>query len=163
PIIGRNVVLLAQAQPQQPILTTNRRNPSHSESPDWSKDICGGKTVLDLGGPDYEWTQVVNRNSEFDDYVVGISGVGVWPHISGEDLPFTHPFGNDWEFFIAPDQQYTSLLAKNNLVTNPSGDKDYFTARDRAERLLRLSVPQGVLGVETDQDLVPPPYRFGEG
>ena len=42
----------------------------------------------------------------------------IMPDLSGTnkndfkgDVPFLHPFYNDWEFYIAPDPQYIRLLA----------------------------------------------------
>ena len=82
------------------------------------------------------------------------------------DVPFQHPFYNDWEFYIAPDQQYTSLLAPTNtgkdpntgLIVDATYNRVTTTAAARG-----LAVPQGVLGVETDQGLVPPEYRALDG
>jgi FG-GAP-like repeat len=143
----------------QPLLTTTYNNPPYDTSrPTWASDVCGGNTGPDLNFPPYEWMQVLNPRAETDDDIVGISGVAVIPKLSDNDLFFTHPFGFDWEFFIAPDQAYRALLGPNNL----GADNEYKAAESHAQSL-GIWVPKGVLGVETDQDLVPFDYRAVEG
>lgn len=106
------------------ILKTDFSNPSFPTSdPAWSSNVCGGKTFLQNRTPLFEWGPVFGN--EFDTQLVGISGtIPADPTISGKDLPFTHPFGTDWEFFIIPDQNYVSLLAPSNGCTSftPAGD-----------------------------------------
>jgi hypothetical protein len=89
---------------------------------------------------------------------VGISGVAVFPELSNDDVAFTHPFGFDYEFYVAPDQAYRSLLGPDNIAP----DDEYRTAKSRAVSL-GLWVPKGTLGIETDQDLVPYDYWIKQG
>ncbi len=116
------VLLLAMAQfipaATAQILKTDHSNPSFTTSdPAWSSNICGGRVFLDNRTPLFEWQPVFG--SEFDTQLVGLSGtIPADPTYSGKDLPFTHPFGTDWEFFIVPDQSYASLLAPSNGCTS---------------------------------------------
>lgn len=128
--------------------------------PDWARGIAGGQTWLDNASPRYEWTQIPDPTSEYENGAVGISGTAVLPGISAGDVPFVHPFGFDYEFYIAPDAQYNALLAPSNVA--PAPGSDYDTAKNQANGRLGLSVP-GVLGVETDQYLVPGDYRAQDG
>src|SRR4051794_17939194 len=100
------------------ILTTDFSNPSFPTSdPAWSSNVCGGQTFLQNRNPLFEWQPIFG--SEFDSQLVGLSGtIPKDPTYSGKDLPFTHPFGTDWEFFIVPDASYSSLLAPSNGCTS---------------------------------------------
>src|SRR5262249_7033450 len=100
------------------ILRTDFSNPSFPTSdPAWSSNVCGGRTFLQNRTPLFEWQPIFG--SEFDTQLVGLSGtIPADPTYSGKDLPFTHPFGTDWEFFIVPDQSYSSLLAPSNGCTS---------------------------------------------
>jgi hypothetical protein len=155
----RLYILQAYTVAGPPILEISYNNPAYDTSaPTWARDVCRGQKFFADEFPPYEWMQVLNPASEADDDIVGMTGVAVMPKLSDQDVPFTHPFGFDWEFFIAPDPQYTSLLAPSNV----GPDAEYVEATSRAPSL-GLSVPKGVLGVETDQDLVPLRYRANEG
>jgi hypothetical protein len=144
---------------EQPILITKYNNPFYDTSnPNWASDICRNQQFFHNEYPPFEWMQVLDPASEDDSSVVGISGVAVMSKISDNDIPFTHPFGFDSEFFIAPDERYRWLLAPRN--TGPDGE--YVEATRRASSL-GIWVPKGVLGVETDRDLIPPTYRVIEG
>jgi len=100
------------------ILKTDFSNPGFPTSdPRWSSNVCGGQTFLQNRTPLFEWGPIFG--DEFDTQLVGISGtIPADPTISGKDLPFTHPFGTDWEFFMVPDQNYASLLAPSNGCTS---------------------------------------------
>lgn len=148
-------------QPES-ILTSSFNNPSFGTSnPNWASDLVSGKTYP-RDCPN-EWVQVLHPGTDYPggDYdidLVGLSGWAIHPELSGSDVWFSHPFGKDWEFYVAPDPQYASLLAASNKVSNDS----YFqTARNDAANL-GLSVP-GVLGVEMEQPLIPEQYRAQEG
>jgi hypothetical protein len=192
------------------ILETDYSNPQYlvggvdpTLSPGWASDVCGGQRFLQDRTPIFEWTPVFG--SELDEQLVGLSGtIAEEPQYSNGDLWFTHPFGFDWEFFVAPDQSYASLLAPSNGCTGFTAegaclnsvapdnnnrnagctgpgtpdmccagpgigscnvDNEYRTAVVTAhqEQLPLPTSPlgvQGVLGVETDQGLVPPDYRM---
>jgi hypothetical protein len=130
----------------------------------------------------------LRNNYESDAYCA--SGFAVAPDISDRDLPFTHPFatapgsgrrGFDWEFGLAVDNQFVNLLAPTNCdlsgcapqlgLGNAEHDKRLILARmDRGKQDpstglagLGLDGQAGILGVETDQALVPEPYRARHG
>jgi hypothetical protein len=154
-----------------PILETFRGNGSFDTSnPNWAHDLVGGRTFASYeayhtGSPKWQWTSVLNPQSELDSYVTGLSGTAINPMISSADLPFSHPFGNDFEFFIAPDSRYSSLLARSNKEPPLDEDgREYREAIEAARALLPPEVPvPGVLGVETDQALVPIAYQPRHG
>ncbi len=66
----------------------------------------------------YEWAQVLAPADEYDNStLVGSAGWVVAPEYSGVDVPFSHPFGFDWEFQIALDDDakgYPDLLSPAN-------------------------------------------------
>ncbi len=139
--------------------------------PNGAKQLVGGGLFLRDDSPQFEWTQVLDPSNEFENPVVGLSGWAILPDgegISDKDLPFSHPFipdnplqsghGFDWEFYIAPDAPYFSLLAHSNIA---GLDHDYNDAK-KAATAMGLTVP-GVLGVETDQLLVPANFRAQPG
>jgi hypothetical protein len=118
-----------------------------------------------------EWKQVQAPEEDYDVDLVGACGWVLEPKFSGGDVPFDHPFGFDWEFMLAVDDDpsYTSLLARGNQV--PAGDEDpniINHARD-----LQIPVPEGrdgapsLFGVEIDGGLVPnaftDPAHIAEG
>jgi hypothetical protein len=152
---------------QKPILETTYHNPAHDASDsNWASALCANNTFPADDPPRYEWTQVLDPGSEFETDLVGLSGTAIVPHagtptagISDRDVWFTHPFGFDWEFFVVPDQQYlTTLAPSNSSMTGEYGDAITHATND-----LGINASAGVLGVETDQDLVPPAYRVEDG
>jgi len=147
------------APPPGPILDTSYRNPPYRpKTPDWAASVCGGRQYFRNEYPPNEWMQVLQPASESDDDPVVAAGVVLSPSLSENDVPFTHPFGLDWQFFIALDPRYDALLAPGNL-----GPDSEFVDATRHAAVLGLPAKKGVLGVETDQDLVPPAYRAREG
>jgi len=144
------------ARPSGPILETNYHNPPHqSQAADW---VCGGQRYFVNEYPPNEWMQVLHPTSEADDQPVVAAGVVLSPSLSQNDVPFTHPFGLDWQFSVALDPQYDFLLAPGNL-----GPDSEFVEATRHAAALGLPAKKGVLGVETDQDLIPAAYRAREG
>jgi hypothetical protein len=158
-----------------PILETTYLNPARATtSPTWNSDLVGGRTFRDdtviaddivsaifespEPTPHFEWIPVLD-SGDGDSTVVGASGTAIRPILSGEDVPFTHPFGFDWEFFVAPDPPYWQLLAPSN--TGP--DQEYAAATQDAVGRGLLQPGVGVLGVEIDQDLIPMPFRLHDG
>jgi hypothetical protein len=164
------------------ILETDYSNPQYvingvdqTLDPKWSSNICGGREFLRNETPLFEWTSVFG--GEFDDPLVGFSGTVIEePQISNKDVVFTHPFGTDWEFHIAPDQPYATLLAPSNGCTEFPPDGSCANSvvgevdgevEDAVLHAHQQNFPlptsalgvQGVLGFETDQGLVPPDYR----
>jgi hypothetical protein len=156
-----------------PILDTAYVNPDYdTTNPNWASNIVDGKTfskqskqiflsaLTDIPEPNprFEWTPVFG--DEIDDNLVGLSGTAVNVQLSDDDIPFTHPFGFDWEFFVASDPAYWRLLAPSNIG---SGDQEYSDATANAYQRGLIPAGVGVLGVETDQDLVPAQYRVRDG
>jgi hypothetical protein len=109
-----------------------------------------------------EWNQVGAPTEDYDLDTVGFSGWVLQPEISGNDVPFTHPFGNglDWECMVALDQEYAGLLAPGNAV--PDG-ADGMAAISQASGL-SIPIPRGGLfAVETDSGNVPSALKaFGD-
>ncbi len=142
----------------------------------WTRDdVCLGDTfpasALGSGSP-FEWMPVIRapgaRNfDELTTYPTAASGTALLPQLSGKDVPFTHPFGFDWEFFIALDAHYQlTLPAASNGGFFPSSnagpDQEYQDAVREAFRF-GLATPRGVLGLETDRGLIPELYRVQNG
>src|SRR5436305_10867926 len=131
----------------------------HPDNKTWTADLFHSKTFLTNDSPVWEWTPLLDQQDELDTKLVGVAGTAIYPDggaISDTDNPFYHPFDFDFEFFIATDPQYISLLAPNNLSTSDKLHPDYKNAITKANNPngLNLGVP-GVLGLETDQGLVP--------
>jgi hypothetical protein len=162
-----------------PILTTSYQNRSFdTSSAGWSSGICDHHTWLQHTNPPFEWTQVYDIAQESDLDSAGLSGVALFPNgpgdvgptgISGDDMPFTHPFGKvDWETMIAPDAAFTNILAPSNtgvppVTTPPTPSNGEYVDGNKRAADLGLSVPHGIQGMETDQYFIPLPYRAREG
>jgi hypothetical protein len=157
--------------PPATILQTSYENvpyPPAQSDPDWAQKISGGSTIGITSPPPWEWVSVYEHTREkegsLNNPAVGLTGwvVAEDPPLSSADIWFVHPFGFDFEFFIAPDPQYESLLGAHNTGRDAAGktiDPGYDRATQRAQQVLGLPATKGVLGVETDQDLVPPSFR----
>lgn len=148
------------------ILQTTYTNQSIDVSnPDWAKNVCGGSTLGITPPPKWEWTPVYDsrfeREGSLENPIAGLTGwVSRDAKLSDKDVPFVHPFGFDYEFYVVPDQPYEGLLAPSNTGHSSSGiDGEYDDATRHARDDLGLAAPAGVLGVETDQDLVPASFR----
>lgn len=142
-----------------PLLETdyvNTRPSPIDRRSDWPKRLVGGKTFLSVGAHKYDWVSVLDPDSEYDQPLTGLSGTALKPRVSPSDNPFLHPFGNDFEFFIAPDTPYYDLLAPKMT------DKAYEDATTHANDTYNLNVP-GVIGMEMDGGLVPTQFRAKEG
>jgi hypothetical protein len=163
---NRDLVALSQILTAGPLIPLSSTN-----SPTWSKSACSDReweslAGITLGSPRYEWLQYPNNGSEIDNPPVGVAGWAILPRVSAGDVPFTHPFGFDWEFYLAPDQQYLSILAPSNVVTDPAGktDDEYKRAVRHAIEELGLNLKRpGVMGVEAEQNLFPQRYRPNDG
>jgi len=157
-----------------PILLTDQVNPPGPHAgTGWAAGVCGGHAWLwDKGvhlSPRYEWTPVLGDESE--PQIVASSGWAVKSGLSSQDVPFTHifipvpgsaPRWGDAEFMIAPDSSYQSLLVNGNLnTTNPASE--FFQGWLEANEIKGADTSSGVLGVETDQYLLPGPYRPKHG
>jgi hypothetical protein len=126
-------------------------------SPDASWAESEGKTYPT--DKDFEWAQVTAEKEEYDDAtLVGASGWIVAPEDSGADVPFSHPFGFDWEFSIALDAPSQGLLSPANAGAEEGGDSPNHNSIALADQL-GLAVPEGLLGLEWDKGLLPASYR----
>ena len=154
---------------EQEILSTSYKNPNPPTG--WVKKICRGKVWLhDVPGPKYEWMPVLDGGDERESSTVMVSGIAINPNLSKADFPWTHPFSlppgsgiplwGDYEFMVAPDYDARNfaLLAPSNAGPDPEYQDGVHTAQQ-----MGLSVRRGVLGVETDQNLVPSEYRVSGG
>jgi hypothetical protein len=140
-----------------PILTAVPFNNSPRPGGDgnWTKRLVGGDLFLRGPEPRHGWVSVYDPNSEFDQPLTEVSGIALDPRPSNSDLPFVHPFGNDFEFELAPDAPYFDLVAETM-------EGSYSTATERARTEFNMDVP-GVIGVETDLGLVPGQYKPEDG
>jgi hypothetical protein len=130
--------------------------PFDTSDPNWSSKVVGGKTFDGSSQHALEWISVLDPKVEQDDQV-GVSGTAIMPDDSPNDVPFTHPFGYDFEFSIIPDQAYTSLLAPANR--DPKG-----VYQESWQPAQQLGInPSGVLGLEVDGALVPNADRAKNG
>jgi hypothetical protein len=162
--------------PPGSILRTKYENepfPPAQSDPNWSTKISNGN-VLSLAHPSQrEWVSVYDpgfeKEGSLNNPMVGLTGWAVGAYVSPArgDVPFVHPFGSDFGFYIVPDPQYEGLLAVSNTGVNPRTgevDKDLSEANQAAHDL-GLAAPRGVLGVEIDHGLVPQQFRdlFADG
>jgi hypothetical protein len=142
--------------PAGPILETDyvntRRSPLDRRR-DWPKRLVGGKAVYEPGAKQYAWASVYDPDDgQYDLPLTGLSGTVIDPHPSNSDLWFLHPFGFDFEFFVAPDERYFDLVA-------PIETEDAYTnATRQANTAFGLNVP-GVIGMECERGLVPTQFR----
>ena len=152
----------------QTILQTNYNNAATAaalagKGSTWASDLAQGKTFLSGDDPAYEWTQALSPTEDYEVDLIGLSGRVVTPDLSGADNPFLHPFcANpqwDFEFFIAPDAPYQYLAAPPpTSASGISSHSDYTAAVQAAAKDFGINVPD-VVGMETDCNLVPIPYR----
>lgn len=137
------------------------RNPTFdTSSPDWAKNVCGGGTWLSGYNPVYEWMPVLRNGSELESDVVAVSGTAINAHRSEDDVWFTHPFGNDLNFDVAPDQAYRSLMSPIRKPDSSSNGRDNSIARARTQYGLSVD---NVLHVEMDEGFVPAGYQAQDG
>lgn len=150
----------------QPLLDISKINgspwanpPFDTSDPNWSSNVVGGHTFDGSSAHKFEWVSILNPNDEQDDEV-GVAGTVVNPNVSPHDLPFTHPFGGDFEFAIVPDPAYEGLLATANKDPN---NTNAYADSWQAAQATGISIPSGLLGLEIDDALVPPEYRPAQG
>jgi hypothetical protein len=146
-------VIDAQA-PAAPANILSFNNPPIPPDTSWAKS--DGTYPTDK---DFEWAQVKDLKQEYDDTtLIGASGWVVAPDDSGGDVPFSHPFGFDWEFSIALDVPSQSLLSPANASAEEGDESPNHNGIALADQL-GLTVPEGLLGFEWDIDLLPASYR----
>jgi hypothetical protein len=154
--------------PPASILQTTYVNvpyPPAEQDPNWSAKISGGSTLGITSPPPGEWVSVYDprfeKEGSLNNPLAGLTGWVVRPSYSQGDVWFVHPFGFDFEYYIVPDPAYEGLLAASNTGITPGTgavDSDYAAANSAAHGI-GLAAPKGVLGVETDQGLIPPAFR----
>jgi hypothetical protein len=158
------------ALPQPPILETDFVNPRPSFPTNisgWTSSVVGGQWPVDNR---WSWTPVLDNNDQFDRKLVGASGTVITPELAASDNPITHPFGKDWECWMAldPGRGYEELLSSSNHGRlGEAATEDYLKASEHAMDK-RLPVPEnpghaGVLGVEWEQSCFPEMYRPDDG
>jgi len=107
----------------------------------------------------FEWAQVAAPANEYDDAtLIGASGWIIAPEDSGADVPFSHPFGFDWEFSIVLDAPSQGLLSPANAGADEEGGGPNHNGILLADQL-GLVAPEGLLGLEWDKGLLPASYR----
>lgn len=150
--------------------------PFDTTDPHWASNLVGGTTMDGKYDHPFEWVSVLAgmphnvtttvgvavryvQGVQQDDQVAA-SGVVVAPDLSGHDIPFTHPFGNDFEFSVVPDPEYVSLLAPSN-----KGYEDVGTYADQWHGAHRVgfATPPGILPMEIEANLVPTEYQAVQG
>jgi hypothetical protein len=149
------VLAASVAKADGPILETDYPAPDDRGDTLWGRSVCHNGTWLVDDPPRYEWTSVLDGY----DPIVGVSGTSIRLEpdgISRSDMWFTHPFVSDFEFMIAPDERYRTLLSLANRGFPYQGE--YWDGVVAAVAM-GLSVPRGVLGLEVEQALIPPAYR----
>ena len=136
--------------------------PYNTSSSDWSSHLVGGATFDGSDSHPLEWVSVLNPTVEQDDEV-GVAGFAVAVELSQHDLPFTHPFGGDFEFAIVPDAAYTNLLAPSNRPPANSNTDSEVSEAFTQVRGVGLP-PVGAFAMEVEAGMVPEPYRavFGD-
>lgn len=157
--------------PPSTILQTTYENvpyPPAQKDPDWAQKISGGATIGVTSPPPWEWVSVYDHNREkegsLNNPAVGLTGwvVAEDPPLSTADVWFVHPFDFDFEYYIVPDPQYEGLLGAHNTGRDSTGkvtDAGYDKATQHARSVFGLPAAKGVLGVETDQELVPSSFQ----
>jgi hypothetical protein len=106
---------------------------------------------------DIEWMQALDHSQDYEKgNLVGCTGWVVAPDNSGADAPFDHPFGFDWEFQVALDDDkngYQALLSPANINPQESGIGQLLASEQG------LPMRRGLLGVEWDSNLIPQSFK----
>jgi hypothetical protein len=140
-------------------------NPQPPPGSDWA-DV-GGDTYP--GDKSFEWQQVLDATNEYDVTPVGVSGWVVKPEESGGDVPFTHPFGFDWELGIVVEKNFEDFVSPANVNKeeedgSPNANGIALAVQlglDRSQADLEPgpALSRGLLGLEWEKDLLPRSYR----
>ncbi len=106
---------------------------------------------------DIEWIQALDHSQDYEKKnMVGCTGWAVAPEYSGADAPFDHPFGFDWEFQVALDDDkngYQALLSPANINPQESGIGQLLAHQQG------LPMRRGLLGIEWDGNLIPQSFK----
>lgn len=137
------------------ILEIDFQNPALPSEGDSSWAESGGHTFpLRV---DIEWMQALDHAQDYEKgHIVGCTGWVVAPDYSGADAPFDHPFGFDWEFQVALDDDkngYQALLSPANINPQESGVGQLLAGEQG------LPMRRGLLGVEWDGNLIPQSFK----
>ena len=163
--------------PPASILQTTYQNdpyPPAQNDPNWTATFSQGNTVGITSPPPWEWVSVydptLEKEGSLNNPMAGVTGwvVAGNPPLSTADVWFVHPFGFDFQYYVVPDPQYESLLGPSNTGITPGTgnvDVEYNEATTVARtgiagrKGLGLAAAKGVIGVETDQGLLPPSFQ----
>lgn len=125
----------------------------------WPKIVCGNSTWLPGSSPK-EWSSILDdKNFNDNNEIVGVFGIVVTkPHVSHEDVWFTHPFGFDWNFDVGwkSNTNFNSLQSPQGITEKDSEAAD-------ARKAAISKGMQGVIHVEMDSGFIPPFYRAKKG
>ena len=105
-----------------------------------------------------EWVQVLAPHDDVRQYHSRRNGgMGCRSEMSGADMPFSHPFGFDWEFEIVLDDAkgYQDLLSPASAVGGDDPNHNPILLANA----LGISAPRGLLGMEWDKNLLPQSFR----
>lgn len=128
-------------------------NPSVNGRPsDWAARVCNNSRWFQ--GADFEWTSVLGPREALEERVVGLSGMLINGGVGGDEVWYTHPFGNDWSGNLALDSGYEFLFAPGT----PESDPDALAAIAAAPTIIGFPVTN-TLHVEFDSGLFPENYR----
>ena len=161
--------------PPASILQTTYTNvpfPPAATDRHWAEKLTGGKTIQDFGSGVFEWTSVYDPSFEkegsLNNPAVGLTGWVVPAKnpggLSGGDIWFVHPLGQRLGVLhrSRPAVREPARLLEHRHRSGYRQDGPSRTTRTRQPTLgstVQLKAPFGVLGVETDQNLVPPSFR----
>ncbi|MGC2112023.1 MAG: hypothetical protein WA655_21065 [Candidatus Korobacteraceae bacterium] len=137
------------------ILEIDFQNPALPSEDDSSWAESGGNE-FPLAAP-IEWMQALDHAQDYEkENLVGCTGWVVAPDNSGADAPFDHPFGFDWEFQAALDDDangYQALLSPANINPQESGIGQLL-ANEQG-----LPMRRGLPGIEWDCNLIPQSFK----
>jgi hypothetical protein len=121
----------------------------------WSNAVCNNHRWMQ--GTDFEWTQVLGGAKAIES-VVGVSGIVINEHVSGEEVWYTHPFGSDWNMNLAVDPGYEFVFAPGT----PQNDQETKDAVMQSQNEIGIPVTNA-LHVEMDSGFLPNYYRATTG
>jgi hypothetical protein len=134
----------------------------------WNAAVCLYTTSFaDLSADKpMEWTPVIGQDEIGGN--VAVSGTVCSHLLSGDDpndfsrdMPFLHPFYNDWDMFVAVDEPFYRLLAPTQDQGSET-DPSYQDAIKYADAN-GISYPKGFMGIEIQRGFVTADYRATEG
>jgi hypothetical protein len=110
------------------------RNPDADlRAPGAAAAVCQNRTAFDAGNlfanpPTMEWAPALDQTDELGSNV-GLSG---WvcsvnrkpPDDPQADVPFLHPFYNDWTLYLAADPQFSNLLSPGTTISQDQASQN---------------------------------------